>query len=316
MAENTKIEWAHHTGGPYLGCTEVSPGCAHCYARELMLRRLYLILRKAYKRAGMADWETLPVWGDKAPRVLTRGFWRDARRLNRKAAAEGVRYRMFPSMIDWLDTMPAGIVDQDGTWLDPRAVLAEFLGVISHCRHLYWLLLTKRPELWRQRLESILNLPIAEGPIGVLQASGIALAAAWLNGAEPANVWIGTTVEDQARADQRIPHLLDIPARVRFLSCEPLLGPVKLPEVALHRWISDGTTTAEYLGPRIHWVISGGESGPGARPMYSDWARSLRDQCAAAGVAFFMKQMGGVRKPFPEIPADLLVRQFPEELER
>jgi protein gp37 len=93
-----------------------------------------------------------------------------------------------------------------------------------------------------------------------------------------ANVWLGTTVEDQQRADERIPHLSTTPAVKRFLSCEPMLGPV-VPDLR-----------------GIDWVICGGESGPGARPMHPDWARGLRDQCKAAGVAFFFKQWGGADK--------------------
>jgi protein gp37 len=107
-------------------------------------------------------------------------------------------------------------------------------------------------------------------------AAGSTLARTWLNGMAPHNVWLGTTVEDQARADERIP------AEVRFLSCEPLLGPVNL---GLLRSPAGGRGY-------VDWVICGGESGPGARPMHPDWARSLRDQCQAAGVAFLFKQWG------------------------
>ena len=134
-------------------------------------------------------------------------------------------------------------------------------------------------------------------------AAGSELARSWLNGKAPRNVWVGTTVEDQTRADERIPELLGIPARVRFLSCEPLLGRVDL-------W-GTGATSPE-LG--IHWVIAGGESGPGARPMQEDWASSLKHQCSAAGIAFFMKQMGGARDKraeLPDIPEDLRLRDFP-----
>jgi protein gp37 len=112
---------------------------------------------------------------------------------------------------------------------------------------------------------------------------------AWLNGEPPANVWVGTSVEDQARADERIPALLSIPARVRFLSCEPLLGPVGVEQAR-----------KGLLG--IDWVIAGGESGPGARPMHPDWARSLRDHGHAAGVAFFFKQWGEWA-PQTQVPA-------------
>jgi protein gp37 len=100
----------------------------------------------------------------------------------------------------------------------------------------------------------------------------------------PSNVWLGVSVENQQWADIRIPALLDTPAAVRFLSCEPLLGPVDLDT---QPWRPIGRDL-----PRIDWVIVGGESGREARPMHSDWARSLRDQCTAAGVAFHFKQFG------------------------
>lgn len=102
------------------------------------------------------------------------------------------------------------------------------------------------------------------------------------------NVWLGVSVEDQARADDRVPHLLATPAAKRFLSCEPLLGPVDLAE------LSDGLPTNAWFTwlDGLDWVIVGGESGPMSRPMHADWARSLRDQCAAAGVPFHFKQWG------------------------
>jgi protein gp37 len=133
------------------------------------------------------------------------------------------------------------------------------------------------------------------------------------------NVWLGVSVEDQANADKRIPVLLQTPAAVRFISAEPLLGPVKL-----QGW--DGQLSRNYLGSGyvpdvahrapLNWVIVGGESGRGARPFNPDWARSIRDQCAAAGVAFFMKQMGGLRPgtTLEALPPDLRVREFPERV--
>jgi len=113
--------------------------------------------------------------------------------------------------------------------------------------------------------------------------------AAWLDDVPPDNVWLGTSVEDQLRAEQRIPALLAIPARIRFLSCEPLLGPVELVcEVTGDALISNDE------GAFVDWVIAGGESGPHARPMHPQWPRSLRDQCAALHhpIPFFFKQWG------------------------
>jgi protein gp37 len=124
-------------------------------------------------------------------------------------------------------------------------------------RHTYQIL-TKRAEEMQRRVDELVN------EFGVLP-----------------NVWLGVSVENQAAADERIPHLLQTPAAIRFLSCEPLLGPVEI-----HRYAMGGLITT------LDWVIVGGESGPGARPVHPDWARSLRDQCAAAGVPFFFKQWG------------------------
>ncbi len=156
------------------------------------------------------------------------------------------------------------------------------------------------------------------------------------------NVWLGTSVEDQQRADERIPHLLKCPAAVRFLSCEPLLGAIDLTWVggkATHYEYNrmDALTGEAFAGETretvwdvthpigtgsIHWVIVGGESGPGARPMNIEWIRSIVDQCAAAGVSVFCKQVGSVlAREFgsdelkggnPEFwPADIRVREMP-----
>ncbi len=149
--------------------------------------------------------------------------------------------------------------------------------LISMTPCLDWLLLTKRPQNIAKML-----------PEACLGPAAFALKWPWTN------VWLGTTVENQEEADRRVPHLLATPAAMHFLSCEPLLGRIHLP------------AQDTYWHP-IDWVIVGGESGPHARPMHPDWALAIRDQCAAAGVSFFMKQMSR-RAP---IPADLMVRQFP-----
>jgi hypothetical protein len=109
--------------------------------------------------------------------------------------------------------------------------------------------------------------------------------------AAPANVMYGTTVENQEYADRRIPHLLKVPGR-RFLSIEPLLGPVDLLHAMSLLPNKNEWKAAHVRGQLIHWVIVGGESGTNARPMHPDWARSIRDQCVAAGVPFFFKQWG------------------------
>jgi len=316
MSDTTEIQWANHTGGPYLGCSMVSPGCTHCYAMELAQSRLEHIFRTAYKSAGFEDWRSRPVWGDKATRVLSKGFWNDAVRLNKEHAKKGTVGRWFPSMIDWLDEMPAGIIDQKGKREDPLCVFARFMNLIDDTPNLFWLLLTKRPENCIKRLQDGFNEGLCARP----------MVKNWLNGSPPANVWVGTSVENQEQADKRIPKLLDIPARVRFLSVEPLLGPVDLCGNAgignpLIRGLADGA--------RVDWVIVGGESGAGARPCRVDWIRLILHQCQAAGVKCFVKQMGAnvvgnederwvcrIKHPKggdpAEWPEDLRVREFPQ----
>lgn len=277
--ENSNIEWTDHTFNPWIGCTKVSPGCANCYAETLDDKRFSKTLGGATKAAPVSH------WGPGAPRHRTSAaMWRQPLRWDREAAqayldayADRVnngyacdyrRPRVFcASLADWLDDEV------------PVEWLADLLDLIRRTPNLDWLLLTKRPENWHSRMRSVLDRHENRAPT---------IVCAWLNGLPPANVWIGTTVEDQKRADERIPVLLSIPARVRFLSCEPLLGPVDLNYAGAMNPLHGGTPGGE----RIHWVICGGESGAKARPMHPAWARSLRDQCKAAGVAFFFKQWG------------------------
>lgn len=186
--------------------------------------------------------------------------WRDPIRWNAKAEAEGRRHRVFcASLADVFDNQV------DPAWRE------DLWALIHDTPHLDWLLLTKRPQNIAKML------PGTDGRGASDYSRGV-----WGDGWP--NVWLGTTVENHAEADRRIPHLLAVPAAVRFLSCEPLLEGV----VIRDHWL-----VRHHPGSaRIDWVIAGGESGPGARPMHPDWARSLRDQCGAAGVPFFFKQWG------------------------
>lgn len=270
MAENSKINWTTHTFNPWIGCTKVSPGCLHCYAETLMDTR--------YGRVK---------WGAGNPRSRTApSNWKKVRSWNNHAAKDGTRPRVFcASLADWLDAEV------------PIEWLADLLELVRTTPQLDWLLLTKRPENWRSRLEAVCEI------------DGDSLAWSWLRGNAPANVWVGTTVEDKTRADERIPLLLSIPAKVRFLSCEPLIGPVDLA-------IGDPKhRNAESYHAEINWVICGGESGPGAREMNPEWALSLRRQCAESnGVKFWMKQMGGAvnsRHELTDLPEELRVRELP-----
>ncbi len=139
------------------------------------------------------------------------------------------------------------------------------------------------------------------------------------------NVWEGVSVEDQATADERIPHLLKCPAAVRWLSMEPLLGPIDLTSIhcssgdvfdATYGWREAGSMERVY---GVDWIVVGGESGPRARSMHPRWPLSIRDQCVEAGVPFFMKQLSSHGNPnykrFEMFPDDLQVRQYPDEVE-
>ena len=198
-------------------------------------------------------------WGPQAVRTRTSAaYWRKPLAWDRAAAAEGKRALVFcASLADVFD-------NHASIRLEWRHDLWK---LIAATPHLDWLLLTKRPQ----------NVPkIVSGWMG---------PHSW-----PSNVWIGTTVENQTEADRRIPHLLAIPARIRFLSVEPMLGPVDLERVWMDRVQHRFGDSANL--PGLSWVICGGESGPGARPMHPARARSLRDQCNAAGVPFLFKQWG------------------------
>jgi protein gp37 len=273
MAENSKINWTTHTFNPWIGCTKVSPGCLHCYAESLMDSR--------YGRVK---------WGKGNPRSRTApSNWKKVRSWNNHAARDGIRPRVFcASLADWLDDEV------------PIEWLVDLLELVRATPSLDWLLLTKRPQNWRSRIcaarDHLLRNGIFDGTVDWL--------GAWIhaNPTPPANVWVGTTVEDQTRADERQPLLLSIPARVRFLSCEPLIGPVTLD------FGNPKFRTAESYHAEIHWVIVGGESGFGCREMHLNWALGLKYECGKSGVAFWVKQLGGNPDPRHEIEA------FPEEL--
>lgn len=274
MSANTKIEWADHTFNPWVGCTKVSPACDHCYAESWA------------KRAGTSAGV---VWGGERRRT-SEANWALPIKWNAKAQAEGRRYRVFcASLADVFDNQV------------PTQWRVELLATIGACEHLAWLLLTKRVGNVTQLLCEAAEFAHAHGMPAVAH-----WITAWVDGEPPSNVWLGATICNQAEADRDIPKLLDVPARVRFLSIEPMLSRIYIEDIpdpaggeclkpfAGLRWIraSNGRCETVPLGSRIDWVICGGESGPGARPMHPDWARSLRDQCQAAGVPFLFKQWG------------------------
>ena len=281
---DTSIEWtrgndgtAGRTWNPTTGCDRVSAGCDHCYA---------MTMAKRLKGMGSAKYQN-----DGDPRTSGPGF---GLTVHEDALRDPLKWRK-PSKVfvnSMSDLFHADVPDE---------FLAKVFAVMAAAPQHTFQILTKR----HARMRSLLNSPqFAEQMAGEMATLWNVDHVAPLQGPLP-NVWLGVSVEDQKWADVRIPALLDTPAAVRFLSCEPLLGPVKLPFIDE----VDGCTCGGYGEPYyvhergcglepgpayggLHWVIVGGESGPGARPMHPDWPRSLRDQCQMAGVPFFFKQHG------------------------
>lgn len=268
--ENTKIEWAHHTFNPWIGCTKVGPGCDNCYAEADFDKRRHVVS-----------------WGPNNPRKRTApSTWAQPLRWNKMAEAEGTRYRVFCASL-------ADVFDNEV----PVQWRIALMGLILQTPNLDWLLLTKRIGNAAEMLDVAFRAVHHQ-------------REKWADNVPP-NICIGATITSQAEADRDIPKLLAVPAAKRFLSMEPLLGPVSLTTIGRIHADDEGPERIGYMvGPDdgktglwvtpsdalrrsgIHWVIVGGESGPNARPMHPHWARSLRDQCQAAGVPFMFKQWG------------------------
>lgn len=261
------IEWTDETWNPLTGCQHVSEGCDNCYAARETSGRLknhpaYEGLAKDGKFTG--EVRLLP---DRLDQPLR---WRKPR-------------------LVFVNSMSDLFHDDV-----PDEFIAQVFAVMARAPQHIFQVLTKRPA----RMARWVNR-VAKDPGGWITHNGEWTSAYGGTGIIVSpdewplpNVWLGTSVENQKWADVRIPHLLKTPAAVRFLSCEPLLGPVDLgaflDELEFER--DDGV--AAIYRPKLRWVIVGGESGPGARPMYPDWARSLRDQSVFAGVPYFFKQWG------------------------
>jgi len=274
MSATSTIEWTDATWNPITGCVKVSPGCDHCYASTFAER--FRGTAGHYFENGF-DVQLRP---DKLSLPLT---WKTPKRI------------FVNSMSDlFIDDAPA------------EYIAKVFAVMASTPQHVYQVL-TKR----HARMQSLLR----NGGQRLLEAAHDEETAQTLYDAPwpLPNVWLGVSVEDQKWADIRIPALMKTPAAVRFLSCEPLLGPVDLSRwlgveygEVVGDWISEMFAALNgRIGPAggLHWVIAGAESGRGARPMDLDWIRTLRDQCEASGTAFFFKQrvIGGKKVPTPEL---------------
>lgn len=271
MADGTKIEWTDATWNPITGCSVVSPGCTNCYAMKLAGTRL----KNHPTREGLTnDSKAGPVWNGQV-------------RFNESMLLDPLRWRR-PRMIFVCahgDLFAENVPDD---WID------QVFAVMALAPQHTFQVLTKRPERMRDYLtDSAAQDRIQNAAFKLDPDDGATLCADIQIGSDRLlplpNVWLGVSVEDQRRAEERIPVLLETPAAVRWISAEPLLGPIDI-----RRHIEVGHIDSE-LGlsnPGLDWVVAGGESGHNARPMHPDWARSLRDQCAAADVPFLFKQWG------------------------
>ena len=289
MAENSKIEWTHHTFNPWRGCTKVSAGCDNCYAETMSGRNP----------------KTLGVWGKYGTRVVaSESMWKQPLKWNKAAELAGERHRVFCASL--ADVFEDNATLPDFSYNPIFQARKRLFKLIEDTPNLDWLLLTKRPQNIEPVLKSV--YPSLQG-LGINGANKF--IKAWLD-----RVWLGVSVEDQKTADERIPHLLKINARVRFLSMEPLLGPVTLPECTHDvrcPITAEGHSELPLCG--IGWVIVGCESGAFRRPMELPWVYEIIDQCKAAGVPVFVKQLqlgGKVEKDIERFPLGMQTRGFPK----
>jgi protein gp37 len=261
----TSIEWTDASWNPIVGCTEISPGCANCYAARLAATRL----RNTPQYRDLAVLDHEPLGSGK-----WRPHWTGEVRFLPERLEEPLHWRK-PRRIFVCDMGDLFHESVEDAWI------SEVFAIMASCQQHTFQVLTKRPA----RMQNLISVPFLADTSHVKNWPGWPLP----------NVWLGVSVENQHFADERIPLLLDTPAAVRWISAEPLLGPVDLDseqENGLHALGCGDVECRRHGCEGIDWVVCGGESGPNARPMHPDWARSLRDQCHAAGVPFFFKQWG------------------------
>jgi protein gp37 len=276
MGKTTGITWTDHTFNPWWGCIKVSPGCERCYAETFS------------KRTG---WD---VWGPYRRRFFGNKHWEEPVLWNKQAEQEGKRHKVFcASMADVFENFQ-GLDEQ-------RARLWE---LIEATPYLDWQLCTKRPE----NIDKM--LPVRWSQYGHWELTGNT------DNAFPQNIWLGTTTENQDQLDRRWP-VLEWVGRmwyvpVIWISAEPLLSPLDLSAFLREEIEHEEDNTLWTRG--IDWVVVGGESGAGCRPMDIQWARDIHGQCAGEEVPFFFKQIGGHpdKQHDPALwPEDLRVQEFP-----
>lgn len=294
MGDKSNIEWTDATWNPIAGCSIVSPACTNCYAMAQAARIERMVNGSHYAGLtkiinGKAVW-TGEVHQAPEAKLLEPLRWKRTRRI-------------FVNSMS--DLFHEAVPDE---WID------RIFAVMALAPQHQFQVLTKRPERMRAYCsDARTRYRIARYVVDFLIAKQVEVGENWpvesegdidlpddikLRSWPLSNVWLGVTAEDQKRADERIPDLLATPAAVRFVSIEPMLGAVNLRRVRIatgHHTIIDalGGYALERGGrTSLDWVICGGESGPSARPMHPEWARSLRIQCGRAGVPFFFKQRG------------------------
>lgn len=269
MANKSQIEWTDATWNPLRGCSRISPGCVNCYAERMAARGLPGL-------SSPATGEPFAIMTPSGPR------WTGKVELIESKLLEPLRWRK-PRIVfcnSMSDLFHERVPDE---WID------RIFAVMALCPQHYFLVLTKRADRMQQYMttEFMCNR-VFKQMVTVTPDRGV---WRWPGMREAfKHIGLGVSVEDQQRADERIPHLLETPAAVRFISAEPLLGPVDLT-----RWLrraTDSLGIPTQLDRRPDWVIVGGESGPGARPCYVKWVRDLKNQCVDSGVAAFVKQLG------------------------
>lgn len=271
----SKIEWTNETWNPIAGCSFASPGCKNCYAMRRVAPRLAANLKTPHYHGTVEKTKAGYVWTGKigvaSDDVLTKPLrWRQGRMIFVNSTSD-----LFHEDV-------------------PDEVIDRVFAVMALCPQHTFQVLTKRPDRMRAYFSDLRGRAEAIGwAEHAICGEGVSTAEGAYQG--PAhrrlplsNVWLGTSVEDQKRADERVDDLRATPAAIRFLSCEPLIGPIGDIDLS-----------------GIHQVIVGGEGGQGSRPMHPAWARSLRDQCAAADVPFFFKQWGEFA-PVCEMPEELI----------
>lgn len=303
----TGIQWTDRTWNAVRGCSRISEGCRNCYAERVATRF-------GTKDGPFSGYATMtksgPRWTGKVELIESQLLeplkWRKPQRV------------FVNSMSDLFhESLPDEAIDR-------------VFAVMALCPHLTFQVLTKRAKRMREYFSSISRLKEIDAQVCEISAY-LGDQQDWDNALPMPNVHLGVSVEDQKAADERIPELLRTPAAIRFVSYEPALGPVDFHEYAWEGIEPTGKFRTyrgkremefDARGRKLHWVIVGGESGPGARPFNVDWARNTIRQCKAAGVAVFYKQGGYSNRcahdkkggHFECFPEDLKIREFPDAL--